>query len=72
MIDRQTASLPMEERIRAACSDAAQAAIDRARRTDTRIVISRDGEVVYLTPAEAQEELNRKREECPGNSSPSD
>ena len=62
MVAPEIKLMSMEERIDAACIDAANSAINRAEQTGTRIVISRDGKVVYLSPAEARQELQRNIE----------
>ena len=57
MIHPDPKSLPMDEKIAAAGRDAADAAIRRAEQTGTRIIIWRDGQIVYLTAAQARAEF---------------
>lgn len=62
MIRSDTDSLSMDEKIAAACRDAAEQAITRAERTGTNVIVWRDGQVVRLTAAEARAELDSKQE----------
>ena len=52
----------MDEKIAAACRDAAEQAIDRAERTGTHVIVWRDGQIVRLTAAEARADLERNKE----------
>ena len=62
MIRPDTESLSMDDKIAAACRDAAEQAIARAERTGTNVIVWRDGQVVRLTAAEARAELENSRE----------
>jgi hypothetical protein len=47
----------MTEKILAAARDASEAAIRRAEQTGTRIILWRDGQIVYLSAAQARAEF---------------
>ncbi len=55
-------SLPMDEKVAAACRDAGEQAIELAERTGTEVVIWRDGKIVRLTAADARAEFNQNQE----------
>ncbi|TVS15389.1 MAG: hypothetical protein EA424_16240 [Planctomycetaceae bacterium] len=61
MIRLDTESLSMDDKIAAACRDAAEQAIARAERSGTNVIVWRDGQVVRLTAAEAKAELENSR-----------
>ena len=61
ILEPRIQNMTLPERVEAACFDAAQIVIDRARATGTRIIESRNGEVVFVCPDDAQAQLNQKK-----------
>ena len=54
--------LSMDEKIAAACRNAAEQAISRAENTGTHVIVWRDGQILRLTAADARAELEKNRD----------
>lgn len=56
-------SLSMDEKVAAACRDAGLQVIEIAERTNTAVIVWREGKIVRLSAAEARAEFNQKRDQ---------
>lgn len=59
MIRAKTDAEQMSDLIRAASHDAALQVVERAKQTNTHVIIERDGQIVRLSAEEASNELQR-------------
>jgi hypothetical protein len=59
---QESHALSMDEKVAAACRDAGKQVIEIAERTNTAVIVWREGKIVRLSAAEARAELNQKRD----------
>lgn len=65
MIRAKTDTEQMSDLIRAASRDAALQVVERAKRTNTHVIVERDGLIVRLTAEDASNELQRSLTKSP-------
>ena len=65
MIRAEADTEQMSELIRAASRDAALQVVERAKQTNTHVIVERDGQIVRLSAEEASSELQRSLMKTP-------
>ncbi len=65
MIHAKADTEQMSDLIRAASRDAALQVVERAKQTNTHVIIERDGQIVRLSAEEASNELQRSLAKTP-------
>ena len=65
MIRAEADAEQMSELIRAASRDAALQVVERAKQTNTHVIVERDGQIVRLSAEEASSELQRSLTKTP-------
>ena len=65
MIRAKAETGQMSDLIRAASRDAALQVVERAKHTNTQVIIERDGQIVRLSAEEASEELTKSLTKTP-------
>ena len=65
MIRAKTDAEQMSDLIRAASRDAALQVVERAKQTNTHVIVERDGQIVRLSAEEANNELQSSLTKSP-------